>query len=99
MLDLVPFTGSRWKVAHAQAESDLVGQFLEGHLPQARTAAIAAAAVGGDQQFAGARKTLAAHVLVPAADGSRCEEGHDVINADAHPALGVGHILASLRNG
>jgi hypothetical protein len=49
MFDLVPFTGSRWKVANPQGEFQLVRQVLQGHLPQTRAATVAAATVGRDQ--------------------------------------------------
>src|SRR5216684_9011777 len=50
MLDLVPFGGAGRQMADDQGEADLVGELLQLGLPQPATTAIAAAAVGGDDE-------------------------------------------------
>src|SRR3974377_1578065 len=65
MLDLIPLTGSRWQMTHTQLQSRPVGQSLQGHLPQPAATAVAASAIGHDQQLAGSRKSLCAHLLPP----------------------------------
>jgi hypothetical protein len=57
------------------------GQFA---FPQA----VAAAAVGGDQQATGLRIAGAAHALPPAADRIDGEAGGIVVDADTHPSRG-----------
>jgi hypothetical protein len=55
MLDLVPLAGAGWQVTHGDGNAELVGQLLELDLPQSDARAVAAAAIGGDQQTAGVR--------------------------------------------
>ena len=49
MLDLVPFAGSRWEVAHMDGHPQALRQRLQCHLPQTAPAAVAATPVGRDQ--------------------------------------------------
>src|SRR5271166_7018016 len=68
MLNLVPLARARGKVADQEFHLQLVGQFLERHLPQPRARAVTAAAIGGNQQFASSRKATMSHLTPPAAD-------------------------------
>ena len=62
--------------------------FCSSTLPQPHARAVAAAAVGGDQQPRGAGIALAAHALPPAADAFDGEGGGVVIDAElTQPAL------------
>src|SRR5262245_37005623 len=99
MFDLVPFAGSRWKVANSQGQAQIVGQILQGHLPQARTVAVAAAAIRCDEDLAGTRETLAAHVLPPALDGARGELRRVAMDPHTHPTLVVGQVIDSVGDG
>src|ERR1700688_646386 len=99
MLDFVPLARSRRKMTDAQPQTNVVSQFLQSHFPQARPAAVAAAAIGGDQQFAGAGKTPAAHILPPTTNGTSGEVSRVMIDADANPTLIVGYVIHSVRNG
>src|SRR5450755_3253767 len=49
VLDLVPLACARRKVAHRDAQTDLVDQSLQLNLPQAAAAPVGATAVGRDQ--------------------------------------------------
>ena len=51
VFDLVPLARSRRKVADGDAQPGLVGQFLQGDLPQSATRAVAPAAVRSDEQL------------------------------------------------
>ena len=93
MLDLVPLAGARREVADLQRQAQVVGQLLQRHLPQPAAAAVAAAAVGGDQQFAGLGEAPAAHLLPPAADAVGGELGRVVVDPHAHPALVAGQVV------
>src|ERR1700677_845962 len=99
MLDLVPFAGTRWKMTNAQLQLQSVCQTLQSYFPQSASTTVAAATVRRDHQFTGAGKALAAHVFVPTMDTVGCKLSGVVIDADAHPALIVGHIVNSIRNG
>jgi hypothetical protein len=69
MFNLVPFAGARREMTHSQCQVHLVGQLLQGGLPQLGATAVAATAVGRDQQFGGPRKSRGAHLDPPATDG------------------------------
>src|ERR1700737_3797396 len=99
MFNLVPLARPRRKMTDAQPQTNGVGQFLQGHFPQTRSAAVAAAAVGGDQQFAGAGETPAAHILPPATNGTSREVGRVMIDADTNPTLIVGHVIGPVGYG
>src|SRR6516162_2079875 len=53
VLDFVPLAGAGRQVADRDVETELVGQLLQFVFPQADPRAVAAAAVGGDQQSSG----------------------------------------------
>src|SRR6516164_6427057 len=53
VLDFVPLAGAGRQVADRDVETELVGQLLQFVFPQANPRAVAAAAVGGDQQSSG----------------------------------------------
>src|SRR6516164_7625060 len=50
VFDFVPLAGAGRQVADPDIEAELVGQFLQFAFPQAHPRAVAAAAIGGDQQ-------------------------------------------------
>src|SRR5207245_7909185 len=89
----------RWEMAYPQFQLDLVGHLLQRHLPKPRPITVAATAVGGDQQFAGAPKALTAHALPPTPDRPRREVGRVVMNLHADPALVVGQVVNAVGNG
>src|SRR5438132_8448488 len=99
MLDLVPLAGAWWKMTDLQLQFQPVRQALQSHFPQTTTVTIAAATVRRDHQFPGPGKAFAAHIFIPAADAVGCEIGCVVVNADADPALIVGHVVDTVGNG
>jgi hypothetical protein len=86
-------------MAHLQLEVQLIRQILQSHFPQTAAVVIAAAAIGCDHQFAGSRKAPLAHFVPPLADAVRREMGRVMIDANADPALVVGHVINTMRNG
>ena len=52
MLDLVPFAGARREMADGDGQTRFVGQLLQFQLPEPQPRAVAAAAVGRDEQVA-----------------------------------------------
>src|SRR6266403_2316087 len=99
MLDLVPLAGARWKMTNLQLQFQAVRQALQCHFPQTATVTIATATVRRDHQFPGPRKTLATHIFIPTPDAVGCEIGGVMINADADPALIIGHVVDTVGNG
>src|SRR3984893_11174703 len=74
VLDLVPLAGARRQVADHDVEAEFVSQLLQLAFPQPHPRAVAAAAIGGDQQSGGlgiARPTDGAPPLADAIDGER----------------------------
>jgi hypothetical protein len=51
MLDLVPLARPRWEVTDGERETGLVSEVLQFELPQPDAVAVAAAAVGGDEEL------------------------------------------------
>src|SRR5580692_3511088 len=98
MLDFVPFAGSRWKMADTQSQVQFLSQFLQGHFPQTRAIAVAAASVCRDQEFLCPWKPLCPHALPPALNRSSCELRCVAMNSHADPALIVHQIINPVRN-
>src|SRR5438105_3237977 len=99
MLDLVPLAGARWKMTNLQPQFQPVRQVLQCHFPQTASVTVAATTVRRDHQFPGPRKALATHIFIPPPDALGCEIGSVMINADADPALIVGHVVDTIGNG
>ncbi|SAL21509.1 hypothetical protein AWB68_00825 [Caballeronia choica] len=86
VLDLVPFAGARRKMTDLYLHLQFIGQVLQLPVPQAHSIAVAAAAVGGNQQAAGVLIHRLTHFPPPAAnalDGKFCGV---VIDADVDPS-------------
>ena len=73
-------------------EAKFVGQTLQFSLPQPNPCAVAAAAIGGDQQAACVGVSLASHGLPPASDGMNGEACRVVIDAHADPTGVAGDV-------
>src|ERR1700676_1387492 len=93
MLDLVPFAGSRRQMTDGDGEAEFVGQTLQFSLPQPNPCAVAATAIGGDQQAACVGVSLASHGLPPASDGMNREACRVVIDAHADPTGVAGDVI------
>ncbi len=77
----------------------LVGQFLQGDLPQSATCAVAPAAVRSDEQLPRFGKAAAAHPLPPTANGVHGKGRRVVVDANAHPTLVVENVVDAVGNG
>ena len=105
MLDPVPFAGAGRQVGHRHGEAGFIGEALQFAFPQADPGAVAAAAVGGDDEAAGFGIARATEPLPPAADALDGEGGGIGVDADIDPALvggdvvdAIGGNLAQLRD-
>src|SRR5579871_2577724 len=87
VFNFVPFAGAGRKVTDLDRNSQAIGQVLQGYLPQPIAATVAAAAIGGDQQLAGAGMAVHAHFMPPAADRFGGKARCVVVDTDADPAL------------
>src|SRR6266480_6146962 len=65
MLNLVPFAGAGRKVTDGDRDADLVGEALQLALPQPNTRAVAAAAIGRNEQSLGRGIANATNILPP----------------------------------
>ena len=90
MLDPVPFARSRRQMTDGDGEAKFVGQTLQFSLPQPNPCAIAATAIGGDQQAACVGVSLD---LPPASDGMNGEACRVVIDAHADPIHLVSKVI------
>src|ERR1700747_213683 len=86
-------------MANRYAQAEFVGQRLQFALPQAYPGAVAATAVGGNQQTTGLRIAGAAHALPPATDRIDGEAGGIVVDADTHPSGVAGDVIDAIRHG
>src|SRR3954452_2679126 len=103
MLDPVPFAGAGRQDRHGEA--GYIGETLQFAFPQADPGAVAATAVGSDDEAAGFGIARAAEPLPPAADALDGEGGGISVDADIDPALvggdvvdAIGGSCAHLRN-
>src|SRR5712691_3719811 len=99
VLDPVPLGSTRRQMADDQSEAGLVGEALELGLPQPAAGAVAATAVGGDDQAVGGAVARFAHLLPPAADRVDGEGGGIVVDANAHPPAIGANVVDPIRNG
>src|ERR1700730_7242245 len=80
-----------------QAVLDLVPLAGAGRqVTDAHARTVAATAIGGNQQVAGVRITLAAHELPPATDGIGGESCGVMVDPHAHPSGVVGDIVDAI---
>jgi hypothetical protein len=86
VLDLVPLARARGQVADTDAQTAVIGEALQFPLPQPSAGAVAAATVGGDQQFLGLRIHGRAHLEPPGMDRRHREGRRVMVHADADPA-------------
>src|SRR5437588_42954 len=75
VLDFVPLAGAGRQVADHDVDAELVGQLLQFAFPQPHPRAVAAAAIGGDQQPGGVGVTRPPEVEPPLADAVHREGG------------------------
>lgn len=97
VLDLVPFAGAGRQVGDGDGKAGLVGEALDLALPQADPNAIAAAAIGGDDEGLGLGIARPAQALPPAPDALDREGGRVGIDADIDPALVGGDVADAIE--
>src|SRR6202140_4401653 len=85
VLDFVPLAGAGRQVADHDVEAELVGQLLQFAFPQPHPRAVAAAAVGGDEQAGCLGVARTTDGLPPLADAVHRKGGCVMVNANAHP--------------
>src|SRR3984893_12219327 len=98
VLDFVLLAGAGRREGDDNIEAEFVGQLLHLAFPQPPPRAVAAAAIGGDQQsgcLGIARPTDGAPPLTDAIDGER---GRVVVNADTHPTGIGGEVVDPVRH-
>src|SRR5271169_178644 len=86
MLHLVPLARARWEMADRQRQPGLVGQALQLPFPQPQAPAVAATAIGGDQQATRARIQAAALGTPPTADRRNRERARVMVRAHVDEA-------------
>src|SRR6201996_8531613 len=89
MLDAVPFAGARRQMRHGDGQTRLIGQGLQLGLPQAHPRAVAAAAIGGDQNPLSGGVARLSEFPPPAPDAFHREGGRIAGDAEVDPA-GIG---------
>src|SRR5215470_13441895 len=87
MLNTVPFAGAGGQMIDRHLQSCVVGETLQLALPKADTSAVAAAAVGGDDQALGVGITGLTEPLPPSTDALDCKFRRISIDTDINPAL------------
>src|SRR5216683_5885860 len=98
VLDFVPLAGAGRQVADHDVEAELVGQLLQFAFPQPHPRAVAAPAIGGDDQSGRlgiARPTDGEPPLADAVDGER---GRVMVNADTDPTRIGGEVVDPVRH-
>src|SRR5271166_5466761 len=93
VLYLVPLAGAGRQMRDSDGNSKFVGQDLQFPLPQAHTRAVAAAAIGVDQQPRGDRVALGAEFMPPATDALDGKGGGIVADAEIDPSDVVGNVI------
>src|SRR5271167_1994339 len=99
VLDLVPFAGAWRQMANSNGDAEFVGQDLQLAFPQAYPCAVAAAAIGIDQQTSCGRITRAAEFIPPAADALDGEGRRVMIDAEIDPSYVRGDVVDAVRHG
>ena len=81
VLHLVPLAGSRWEMAHRNRKPRLIGQALEFQFPKAQPIAVAAAAIGRDEQVGRLGIEPLSLVTPPPPDGRHRKSGRVMVGA------------------
>ena len=99
MLDLVPFAGGWGKMTHGDFQSELAAQLRQTPFPQMTPRAVAASAVGGNEQPRRARVAAMTHFAPPATNTLHGKFGGVMIAADTDPAFVALEIVDPIRDG
>src|SRR5437868_758086 len=98
VLDFVPLAGAGRQVADHDVDAELVGQLLQFAFPQPHPRAVAAAAIGGDEQTARLGITRPTDGKPPLADGVHRESGRVMVDADTDPPRIGGKVIDPVRH-
>src|SRR3984893_12944712 len=98
VLDLVPLAGAGRQVVDHDVEAEFVGQLLQFAFPQPYPRAVAAAAIGGDQQSSGVGVARPPDGLPPLADAVHREGGRIMVDADTDPSGIRGQVIDPVRH-
>ena len=98
MFDFVPLAGAGRQVADHDVEAEFVSQLLQLAFPQPYPQAVAAAAIGGDQQSGRLGIARPADGAPPLADAIDGEPGRVMVNADTHPTGIGGEVVDPVRH-
>ena len=93
MLDFIPLAGAGRQVADDDVKAEFVGQLLEFAFPQPDPRAVAAPAIGGDQQSGCLGIARPTDGEPPLADTVHREGGRVMVDADTHPPGVRGQII------
>src|SRR5216684_3411655 len=99
VFDLVPLARRRGIMRHGDRELFFSGQGLQGLLPQLVAHTIAAAPIGGDEQFLRLRIQPFAAVLPPPPDTLHRKFRRLMIDTHVHEALVVHQVIDAIRDG
>jgi len=93
VLDFIPLAGAGRQVADDDVKAEFVGQLLEFAFPQPDPRAVAAPAIGGDQQSGCLGIARPTDGEPPLADTVHREGGRVMVDADTHPPGVRGQII------
>ena len=99
MLDLVPLAGPRREMAHRDVQPGLVGQSLQGHLPQPHPRSVAATTIGSHQQLRGRWVPRTPHLFPPTPQRFHGKLGSVMVGADTHPTHVRGRVVHAIGIG
>src|SRR5712692_3912822 len=98
MFDLVPFTGAWRKMADTDPQAGLIREALHRDLPEVTAAAVAATAVGSDEQFGSVGIRGRTHLPPPLQQRRDGELRSVMVDPHAHPAFVLFHIVDPIRD-
>jgi len=98
MLNLVPFTRARGKVTDLDPQAQLIGQTLQGYLPQPHPVAVASARISRHQQFIRLGINGSAHLIPPVANRLDGKRRRVVIDPNADPAFIGSQVIDAVRD-
>src|SRR5271166_2126060 len=98
MLNLVPLTCARRKMAYFDLKPGFIAEFLQFHFPQSISATVAASAISRDQQAPSYRVTATAQTVPPGPNRLDGELGRVAAHPDTHPGFVMRQIIDPVGN-
>src|SRR3954470_13634716 len=98
VLDLVPFTRTRWEVADRNRQTDLIGKSLNSDFPQSSTTAVTPTTIRHHQEFLRLRIVLRSDPQPPTTQCLGGEVGRIMINTDTDPTSVGRRIINAVRD-